>query len=575
MTDEANRQSDGPQDPDTGKVATPRPLTTAGQWRLLAVWGVAMGLAFPRPNFWPLAYVALVPLLIVSLKGEKPWRTIGVVYLASVIWWVIGLGWLIKVTVPGWIVLAAYCAMFTALLAWAVRRVERTLAIPFCLSVPVLYTAVEWLRGSILLGGFPWFHLGNSQPVWMIQIADLGSFYAVGFVVAAVNGLWLDLLMRPLVTAGPKGRRWAGSVRFGLPAVGLLLIATVAYGALRTMQLDQAVAAARTIRVAVVQTNVPQSNKDSKSWEQLLANFDQMLELAEEAAGQSPRPDLIVCPETMVPRAINDQTVRRNERAYLLRRRLSRFAQDQRIYLVVGAHAWEQWRPQPDRPQYALPARRHNAAYCLGPDGRIVVRYDKMHVVPFGEYIPGTDWLPFFKRILMALTPYRDEYTLQPGNEATVFNLPLGGSRGTWGVGPPICFEDLVTDVPRMMVWSDGNKRVDLLVNLTNDGWYPGRAEGPQHEQIARFRCVENRVPMVRSVNTGISGFIDSAGRSVGRVEVDGRLQNVAGFGSAELAADPRGTLFGRIGLLPVVICSLIGLGMLGAAEVPKFRRSR
>ena len=135
-----------------------RDIGLLAQWRLLVIWAVLLGFSYPRPNLWPLAYVALVPLVLVILRGRGGWRSTGSIYLASCIWWVVMTIWLIPVTVPGWLVLGGYCSLYMLLLVWAVRRVDR-LGLPMAISLPVVVVGIEWLRCSVVLGGFPWFAL--------------------------------------------------------------------------------------------------------------------------------------------------------------------------------------------------------------------------------------------------------------------------------------------------------------------------------------------------------------------------------------------------------------------------------
>jgi apolipoprotein N-acyltransferase len=136
----------------------------------------------------------------------------------------------------------------------------------------------------------------------------------------------------------------------------------------------------------------------------------------------------------------------------------------------------------------------------------------------------------------------------------------------------------VMTAVPRAMVWSAGRKRADALINISNDGWFAGTTQGAHHEQMARFRCVENRVPMARAVNTGISGFIDSTGRVTGRVTTNGQMQNVEGAATSEMRGDVRRTLFGVIGdSLPLACVGailLLCVGRTGRALVLARRAS-
>jgi apolipoprotein N-acyltransferase len=269
---------DKTEKPDS--ISPVRTVNAAGQWRLLGMWGVVMALAVPVFNLWPLAYVALVPLLLVALRCDRPWRAAGFVFLGATAWWALMTTWLIQITMPGWGVLAGYCALYTVGFAFSVRLVERRFGLPYVFSVPILCIGFEWLRGSIILGGFPWFCIGNSQPTWMIQIADLGSYHLVGFVVATVNGLILDLLLRPLFRpVGDVGPRYGVALRISAPWALALCLGSLAYGVMRVSEYESD-SDHRSMVVAVVQTNIPQSNKDSSSWSQMMENFDQMLHLA-------------------------------------------------------------------------------------------------------------------------------------------------------------------------------------------------------------------------------------------------------------------------------------------------------
>jgi apolipoprotein N-acyltransferase len=215
--------------------------------------------------------------------------------------------------------------------------------------------------------------------------------------------------------------------------------------------------------------------------------------------------------------------------------------------------------------------------------------------VPFGEYIPWVEDAAWLKQLFLHyISPYDFDYTVQPGKSFTVFDGPPALDAGSSAAAPaadtsqavriaaPICFEDVYPDVIQQMVYGQaGQKRADLVVNLTNDGWFLFRYDAPwlhhwysspvawlvgwlgashqgiQELQAAAFRCVENRVPMVRSVNTGISGFIASSGRVGPLLTVDGRTQDVDGYISCRVALDPRTTFFGQAGQWPMAVLQI------------------
>jgi len=532
---------------------------------LLSMWVVLMWLAFPRPALWGAAHMALAPLTLAAVRGETLRRVAGLTYLFAVIWALLAVLWMRHVTFPGYIALAFYMGLFPLAFALGVRLVKQRLHLPLVLAVPLVWVPIEYLRGSWLLTGFPWFLLGQSQPTTMIQIADFAGTYGVSFVVAMTGGLIVDLLTQPIFRGGRLGR----TVRLSLTVWLITMTFTVGYGVWR----KGFEPAGPALRIAVVQTDVPQSNKLRPTDEQQAEDFAELAELTRRAAAAEP--DLIAWPETVSPRAINNETVRVAEAfcrrltddppddqqvrdaleywcaAALYRRRIERIAADAHAHLIAGAHAYTEWDGRP--------AHRYNSAYLFNPDGALLGRFDKLHRVPFGEYLPMGDW-PIVGAIMRALSPYDFDYSLSAGRLYSPLEAEVDDQ--TWRIGTPICFEDVVSYVCRRMVYRDG-KRVDLLVNLTNDGWYAGTAQNAQHMRLARLRCVENRVPMVRSVNRGISGFIDSNGRIIKRVTVDGRHEEVAGVAVVELRRDPRRSVFGRIGDTFAVLCTIALLGSL------------
>jgi len=537
------------------------PAVLAG---LMLLWAALSWLVYPPINWWAVAYIAPAPLVLVAARGE-PVRLVALLaFVFGAIWWAVAARWLTHVTVGGYIALSLYLGVYPLLFVVVLRAVHRRVGLPLFIATPVVWVAVELARG-LMLTGFPWFLLGHSQPTVMIQIADFAGAYGVSFVVAMTAGLVVDLLTMPLVRTG---RGINPAIAAGLATWLIVTLGTLGYGSWR---MDQDVEPARSLHIAVVQTDVPQSNKLHPTNEQDLENFNTMLELSRRAMRDDP--NLIVWPETTVPRPINVQSYRvfanvaQGDVWRSYRDALLRFAQTHDVQMIVGGHRITGWTVRHDASrggEYYRPGSRYNVAYLLGPQRGLADHYAKVHRVPFGEYVLFEQTLPWLADWLRVLAPVPG-YSLSPGQTFSLLHVyPNPAERSEpWRIGAPICFEDVFSYPCREMVYDAGVKRADLLVNLTNDGWYPGTSQPIQHEQIARFRCVENRVPMARAVNRGVSGFIDSTGRVTETVATDGKRRLVAGTASSRVHADPRSTLFGRIGDLVAEICAVVTMGLL------------
>jgi apolipoprotein N-acyltransferase len=181
-------------------------------------------------------------------------------------------------------------------------------------------------------------------------------------------------------------------------------------------------------------------------------------------------------------------------------------------------------------------------------------------------------------------SPYEYDYTIQPGKSPVVFEVkgkaeasqdagqPETGTQHIYRVVTPICFEDSVARATRNLIYApDGTKQANMIVNLTNDGWYPDTDQCLQHFQIAVLRSVENRVPSARAVNTGVSGFIDSAGRVLLQVERSNMIQSVPGFANAKLTPDQRSTLWGRLGVMPMLVLFFFVLSLVVLDQLIKW----
>jgi apolipoprotein N-acyltransferase len=417
-----------------------------------------------------------------------------------------------------------------------------------------------------------------------------------------VNGLIVEWA---LCGRRPEGaRRRLTNAVAGTIAVAVLLAGNVLYGKFR---LDQS-AFQEGPRVAVVQEDFALVSTPPYG-EHHYVIFAKYMALAAEAAREAP--DLLVFPETVwsvpqnidfvervrqatgdegVPGTWSDSKLFHDATAAFARgdyatvnatiARLERRLRAQRaereappelprlpaeggpaVPLIVGSVALE------ILPEEVYPRTKNfNSALVYDKDGQQrAQRYNKIHLVPFGEFVPfrnatflGID-LHWLYRVLNRVSPFSHggeyEYSLWPGEEYLVFELDAAGQPRRFGV--PICYEDTVPYLARNFVWQGGERRVDFLVNISNDGWFLHSDELPQHLAICVFRAVENRVGIARAVNTGISGFIDPAGRVYSVVTKDGRTygRGTIGYEVASVLLDERISAYGRFGDWFALIC--------------------
>lgn len=564
---------------------------------LLLASAILLALSFPRPGIWFLAHVALVPMFILALRAASARRLLWTGFIVGWAWWLAMIRWMIPVTAGGWIALAGYMALYTPLALVLVRLLHRRLRIPATLALPLVWVSLEYIRCHGLEGGFAWFALGHSQgptklgesPVRISQIADLFGQHGVSFLVAMTNGFLVDLLTGPRISQRNNKLRPGAVVLAAGAFWAVAMIGAWNYGVNREIEsYTQFERATARLTVAVIQTNVPQDNKDHGTDEQRRSDWNRLLDLTTSAmrpqtivpgeSGNGFRPSLIVWPETMVPLALNPEAVIYQDPANSSHATISAKAKDLKVAMLVGAGALLDWQPYwVDGVEYVEPTRKYNSAYLYHVDGaQDARRYDKTHRVPFGEYIPWTDGRPALKKLFLKyLSPYGDfDYTIGSGRQRTVFDLPSdSGNGGRIRFATPICFEDAMPHLCREMIYSDnGQKRADLLINLTNDGWFAGTDQPLQQLQIAAFRCIENRVCMARSVNTGISAFINTDGRIIGIMDVGGKSENVDGYAWDQLWADPRVTLFGRIGHTPIHAMMILTAALVLFSLLPRKR---
>jgi len=479
--------------------------------------------AFPPCNQPWAAWIALVPWLelLARLKPRKAflWSwLIGFLFFLGSLWWLTNLRAFAGVMAfVAWLALCAYLALFFGAFGALTRHVlarHPASGIQW-LVVPSVWVALEYMR-THFLSGFGWNPLAYSQTPWLplIQFADLTGVWGVSFVIVLVNALIAGALCKHPST------RWA----YGMAAITVIGLCGI-YG-MRALS----PAGPRPLRVVVLQGNVPQQEKwDEIYKDDILRRYEGLT----AAAATDDHPQLIIWPETSAPGylALDEP----------LTQRLFELATRVHTPLLIGA---------PMAHLEGVVWKTTNSAVMISAEGRIMDQYDKLHLVPFGEFVPFERWLPWLRHSL----PPVGEFV--PGTKSTVFQLAdREGQARPFGV--LICFEDLFPDLARQLVRGGAQ----WLAVITNDGWFGPSAAAYQHAQASIFRAVELRVPIVRAANTGWSGCIDPSGRVTGRIQhPSGSELFVEGRVTCDLPVGSGATVYNRWGDWFAWVCVAIVL---------------
>lgn len=446
--------------------------------------GILTALAFPHWELWPLAWVGLVPLFwALGQMGPRQAASLG--WMAGAIHYGMLLYWLVetmqtygRLPLPlagaAMVLLVLYLAGFWALFCGLISLFRERLGFHGMLMAPALWVSLELLR-SVFLSGFPWALLGYSQ--WslkpLLQVADLTGIYGVSFLVVGVN-----LALYALVSDLARGRRPGWSCVLSLAFCGTLVAGAWLYGQGRMAQVSKLSLEAPATKVGIAQGNLEQSIKwDPAFQEATLSRYEALSkELVEERGAE-----LVVWPETAAPFFF--------QREGPFREKLLRLASGLKADILFGSPAFG-----------SVEERKvfYNRAYLVSAQGQVIGWYDKIHLVPFGEYVPLQELLPFVRKMVTAIGDFH------PGEAPD----PLLTSRGA-SVGVSICFESIFPDIFLEQV----RRGADLLANLTNDAWFGKSAAPYQHLSMLAVRAVETRRWIVRAANTGISAIIDPCGR--------------------------------------------------------------
>ncbi len=549
----------------------------AWPWLAALCSGLLYTGCFAPFNLTWFCWIALTPLIAAILfsgkEARNPWlRNLALGYVTGLTFFWTALSWLTTVTILGWFVLQFYMAIYFALWAWfcgllrprearrqlsagkwdqMLAEARSTAALPrspwtkstnnllLAFLLAAAWATQEWLRGWVF-SGWGWNGLGVAlHDTWpLIQIAEFTGVAGLSFMVAFANVILVTTGYRLVLEARTHTTR----PHFDLTLTMAAIVGVLTFG-LRASQVSPPT---KPLRVAAVQSNVPQNQKFDPQFTTKI--LDKFRRLSEIALRSNPPPDLLIWPESSMPGPV------------LTEPESNKFVMDLAASaesdLLLGTIDEE------NRDVY-------NAALLISDGGERVQVYRKVHLVPFGEYVPGRNRVPLLARIVGDQVPG----DFSAGREYTVFSLTNNDVQ----VAPLICFEDTIGELVRQFVLpTETNPGANLLVDITNDGWFLHSAGSHQHLANAIFQCVETRRPMVRAANTGVTCFVNQSGRitQVLRDESGSTFTEGVLTGEINVSTEHELTFYARHGELFAKSCVVITLVAILVATVIQRRKS-
>lgn len=481
------------------------------------VSGVLLVLSFPKYGSGFIAWFALIPLLYALHRTASIRQALllgfitGIIGYIGIIYWIIyvvvNYGYLpVYLGITLMLLLACYLSVYPAIFAAGIAYFRNK--IPLHLTSPVLWVCLEYCK-SQLFTGFPWENLGYSQylNLYVIQIADISGVYGLSFLIVLVNAALFEIIAkrskREFIMAS---------------AVSLILISVYTYGIYRVNSIDKILQnpATPSMEVALIQGNIDQAMKWNENYQKETINIYEDVSLKNAPASGG----LIVWPETAAPFNFQDDSA--------LSRQIRNLAVKTKSNLVFGTISYL-------RSSHSVDF--YNSAYLLSSAGEVKGRYDKVHLVPYGEYVPLRNVFPFVKKLTAGIGDFStgDGY------------YPLSASEQKIGV--LICYEGILPFAARMYK----NESAEVLVNITNDAWFGSTSAPYQHLSMTIFRAVETRLYLVRAANTGISAIVDPKGQIVAKT---GIFQKDAINGHVKLLKVP--TFYAQYGDLLAGICFML-----------------
>jgi len=508
-------------------------------------------LCFPKYNLGWLVWAALVPALSAAQKSKNYREAFCVFFAVGFIFYFVSMEWIRHVTYFGWIVVVAFLAVYYGLFGAAAhffmtrRYFGRSL-----LALPALWAVLEWIRTEIPNWSLGWNLLAYSQSHYL-PVARFASFlgaYSVSFLIVFVNVvLFLNLsFIKERVTSKEMGRAilTVGSIVLillglrHLPVPAQSIFPILQKGEARSMARDESL---KSVTLSVIQGNIPHEQTwDPEFRDSIIGRY---VELSKLAAIE--KPDLIIWPEAAWPEVLN----RDPDQDGLLK-----LVKSLKIPFLIGGLYLDSEIGDSGREKI------FNSTYLISEKGAIETRYDKIRLVPFGEFIP---WVPVFR--ILGLEKYAYSFGVGDfthGREHTIFNLKseIRNPKSEIKFSTLICYEDMFPDLAREFV----KRGAEVLLVVTNDSWYSKSAATYQHMQGSIFRAIENGVPVVRAANVGVSGFISKDGEVLATVkDKAGNDSWIAGGLAMELTLETEPTFYGQFGYWFPWLCVVIILGTL------------
>ncbi len=500
---------------------------------LVSISALMLVVSFAPFNIFFTAWFGLVPLFFaMEGKSKRDLCSIaflwGLLFFIGMVYWVVHSmyyygGVPIYIGILVLILLATYMSIYTVLFGLGFHTARNLGATLSIVTISSLWVGLEYLRG-FLFTGFPWGLLGYSQSkiLPIIQLADITGVWGVSFLIVAFNYMFFIFLKAAINREKLPAKECISLI--------LIILSVLIYGYLRIGQIASVTSSWKEVKTGIAQGNIDQSLKWDPAFQMETIDIYRDLSIEISRSGAT----LIIWPETAIPFFLQSDD-RLGPIVY-------ETAREAGSHIIAGSPAFDKGFGKIDY---------YNSAFLISPEGKVTDRYDKTHLVPFGEYVPLKKILFFVNKLKEGVGDFSSGKELKPlvFNQSNITGKSLSFN---YSVGVMICFESIFPELARGLIKNGAN----LLAVITNDAWF-GKTSAPyQHFEMAIFRAVENRSFVLRAANTGISGVIDPTGRIVAK---GGLFKKESHVRKVRLREGPL-TIYTRYGDLFAVVCLVFSL---------------